>query len=87
MCMKPLSGANFRCRRQATTPLDGYQTTEVTVNKDTQTPGGTARFSLKAGAVKCYFLTAEHHSAFLGQIRGMVQGKNLRSCTMQSYSN
>ena len=31
-------------------PVD--QTTEVTVNKDTQTPGGTSRFSLKAGAVK-----------------------------------
>ena len=51
------------------------QTTEVTVNKDTQTPGGTARFSLKAGAIKRYYITAEHRSAFLGQIRGMVQGK------------
>ena len=54
-------------------PVD--QTTEVTVNKDTQTPGGTARFSLKAGAIKRYYITAEHRSAFLGQIRGMVQGK------------
>ena len=51
------------------------QTTEVTVNKDTQTPGGTARFSLKAGAIKRYYKTAEHCSAFLGQIRGMVLGK------------
>ena len=51
------------------------QTTEVTVNKDTQTPGGTGRFSLKAGAIKMYYITAEHRSAFLGQIRGMVQGK------------
>ena len=31
-------------------PVD--QITEVTVNKDTQTPGGTSRFSLKAGAIK-----------------------------------
>ena len=54
-------------------PVD--QTTEVTVNKDTQTPGGTARFSLKAGAIKRYYIIAEHYSAFLGQIRGMVQGK------------
>ena len=54
-------------------PVD--QTTEVTVNKDTQTPGCTARFSLNAGAIKRYYIIAEHRSAFLGQIRGMVQGK------------
>ena len=47
-------------------PVD--QTTEVTVNKDTQTPGGTARFSLKAGAIKRYYITFEHRSAFLGQM-------------------
>ncbi len=35
-------------------PVD--QTTEVTINKDTQTPGGTARFSLKAGAIKRYYM-------------------------------
>lgn len=45
-------------------PVD--ETTEVTVNKDTQTPGGTTRFSLKAGAIKRYYLTAEHRSVFLG---------------------
>ncbi|XP_030267556.1 uncharacterized protein LOC115578638 [Sparus aurata] len=38
-------------------PVD--QTIEVTVNKVTQTPGGTSRFSLKAGAVRRYYLTAE----------------------------
>lgn len=54
-------------------PVD--QTTEVTVNKDTQTPGGTTRFSLKPGAIKRYYLTAEHRSAFLGLVRKMVQGK------------
>ena len=54
-------------------PVD--QTTEVTVNKDTQTPGGTARFSLKAASVQRYYLTAEYRSAFLGQLRELVQGK------------
>ena len=39
-------------------PVD--QTTEVTVNKDTQTPGGTARFSMKAGAIKRYYIIVEH---------------------------
>lgn len=53
-------------------PVD--QTTEVTVNKDTQTPGGTSGFSLKAGAIKRYYMTAEHRSAFLGQLRDMIQG-------------
>ncbi len=54
-------------------PVD--KTTEVTINKDTQTPGGTARFSLKAGAIKWYYMTAEHCSAFLGQIRQIALGK------------
>ncbi len=52
-------------------PVD--QTIEVTVNKDTQTPGGTTRFSLKSGAIKRYYITAEYRSAFLGQLRDMVQ--------------
>ena len=43
------------------------QAIEVTVNKDTQMPGGTSRFNLKAGAVKRYYITAEHGSAFLGE--------------------
>ena len=55
-------------------PVD--QTTEVTVNKDTQTPGGTTRFSLKASSVKRFYLTAEYRSAFLGQLRDLVKGSN-----------
>lgn len=51
-------------------PVD--QALEVTVNRDTQTPGGTTRFSLKSGAVKRYYITSEHRSAFLGQLRDMV---------------
>ncbi|KAK3728046.1 hypothetical protein QZH41_015787, partial [Actinostola sp. cb2023] len=54
-------------------PVD--QTTEVTVNKDTQTPGGTAGFSLKPATVQRYYITAEYRSAFLGQLRDMVQGE------------
>ena len=45
------------------------QTTEVTVNRDTETPGGTTRLRLKSGAVKRYYVTSEHRSAFLGQMR------------------
>ena len=58
-------------------PVD--QTTEVTVNKDTQNPGGTTRFSLKPATVQRYYLTAEYRSAFLGQLRNMVQGSNLET--------
>jgi hypothetical protein len=52
-------------------PVD--QTVEETVNKDTQTAGGTRGFSLRAGAVSKYYLTAEHRSASLRQFRTMVQ--------------
>lgn len=52
-------------------PVD--QTIEVTVNKDTQTQGGTSRFSLKPGAVKRYYITAEYRSAFLHNLRTFVE--------------
>ena len=55
-------------------PVD--QTAEVTVNPDTQNPGGTTRFSLKPATVQHYYLTAEYRSAFLAQLRNMVQGSN-----------
>ncbi|KAL8570914.1 hypothetical protein ACOMHN_023587 [Nucella lapillus] len=51
-------------------PVD--QTTEVTVNRDTQTVGGTTKFSLKPGAVSKYYLTAEYRNAFLTKLRNMV---------------
>ena len=38
-------------------PVD--QAIEETVNKDTQTPGGTKGFSLKHGAVTRYYLTSD----------------------------
>ena len=43
-------------------PVD--QTCEETVNKDTQTAGGTEGFSLKAGAVSMYYIVAEYRSIF-----------------------
>ena len=48
------------------------QTIEKTINKDTQTAGGTKGFSLKSGAVQKYYLNAEHRSLFLRQLREMV---------------
>ena len=44
------------------------------MNKDTQTAGGTAWFSLKAGAIKRYYITAEYRSAFLRNLRKMTKG-------------
>ena len=52
------------------------QTVEDTVNKDTQTAGGTKGFSLKPCAVSKYYLTAEHRSVSLRQFRAMVDVKN-----------
>ena len=51
-------------------PVD--QATEETVNKDTQTAGGTKGFSLKSGAVSKYYLTSEYRSRYLKQLRDMV---------------
>ena len=44
-------------------------TTDETVNKDTQTSGGTRRFSLKPGAVSRYYLAAGHRAGALRQLR------------------
>ena len=49
-------------------PVD--QTIEETVNKDTQTPGGTEGFSLKPAALSRYYLTAEHRSTCLRATTG-----------------
>ena len=47
------------------------------MHKDTaQNPGGTTSFSLKPAIVQHYYLTAEYQSAFLGQLRNMVQASN-----------
>jgi hypothetical protein len=49
------------------------QTIEVTDNIDTQTSGGTTKFSLKQSAVKRYYLTTEHRSFFPRQLKNMVK--------------
>ena len=51
-------------------PVD--QTCEETVNKNTQTSGGTKGFSLKAGAVSKYYIVAEYRSIFLKQLKDML---------------
>ena len=58
-------------------PID--QSIEETVNKDTKTSGGTARFSLKPGAVKRYYITAEYRSSFLHLIRKFIESGSSRS--------
>lgn len=54
-------------------PVD--QTIEVTVNRDTQTPGGTKGFSLKPAALSRYYLTAEHRSICLKKLRDLTDIK------------
>ena len=48
-------------------PVD--QRIEETINKDTQTAGGTKGFSLKPAAVMKHYLTAEYRSTYLRQLR------------------
>ncbi|KAL9979552.1 hypothetical protein ACROYT_G017230 [Oculina patagonica] len=51
-------------------PVD--QACEETVNKDTQTAGGTKGFSLKPRALSKYYLTAEYRSIFMRQLKEMI---------------
>lgn len=51
-------------------PVD--QACEETVNKDTQTSGGTKGFSLKPKAVNKYYLIAEYRSIFMRNLRDML---------------
>ena len=48
------------------------QTIEETINKDTQTPGGTKGFSTREGAVKKVYITAEYLSRCVRYMRAMV---------------
>ena len=57
--------ASFQFYYLVSTLLDEYQLMklqvgEVTVNKDTQTPGDTTGFSLKPAALQQFYMTAEH---------------------------
>ena len=50
-------------------PVD--QACEETVNKDTQTPGGTKVFRLKPKAVNKYYLVTEYRSIFMRKLKDM----------------
>ena len=54
-------------------PMD--QTIEETVNKDTQTSGGTKGFSLNANAVSRYYITADFKRSCLRQIRQSINSR------------
>ena len=45
---------------------------DETVNKDTQTHGGTNGFNLKPGAVSRYYITAEYRSTYFRQLKESV---------------
>ena len=63
---RPLSQWWITCSAEKRTSI---RQNEETVKKDTQTAGGTRGFSLKSGAVSCYYLTAEHRAGALKQLR------------------
>ena len=48
------------------------QTLEVTANKDTQTAGRIRRFSLNAGVVSHYYITAYYKKYCVRQSKEMV---------------
>ena len=52
------------------------QTIEETVNKDTQTSGGTRGFSLRPGAVSRYYCTAEYRASAMRQLHEAICVQN-----------
>ena len=62
----------FSVQRKSHNPfgkIPAEQAIDETINKDIQTPGSTKGFSLNPAATKRYYLTAEHRSTFLRQLR------------------
>ncbi|CAG9821970.1 unnamed protein product [Phaedon cochleariae] len=59
-------------------PVD--QAIEETVNKDTQTPGGTKGFSLKKQAVARYYVNAEHRASALRNLRSILSSSKTSQC-------
>ena len=57
-------------------PVD--QACEETVNKDTQTAGGSKGFSFKAGAESKYYLVAEYRSIFQRLMKDMLDSNKSR---------
>ena len=65
----------WRVQRKSQTPfgkIPADQAIEETINKNTQTSGGTKGFNLKSAASTRYYLTAEHRSMCLRQLRHML---------------
>ena len=59
-------------------PID--EAIEVTVNRDTQTPGGTKGFSLQAAPLEKYYIGAEFRSASVRDLRQMTNNVTSRNC-------
>ena len=57
-------------------PVD--QTIEETINKDTQTAGGTTGFSTKRNAVSKYNITADDRARYVKEMRSMIDIKKSR---------
>ena len=60
----------FTYKGQPIWKIPVHQTTEVTQTAQ----GGTSCFSLQPTVMKRYYITAEHRSAFLGQLQDVING-------------
>lgn len=70
-----LQNGGFSVQRSSTNPFGRIpvdQCVETTINRDTQTHGGTKGFSLKPGALSRYYLTAEYRSSYLRILKDTV---------------
>jgi len=68
-----LKSVGFAVQLREDNPFDKIpvdQACKETVNKDTQSPGGTKGFSLKPKAINKYRLVAEYRSIFYEEFEG-----------------
>ena len=57
------------------------QIVEETINKDTQTAGGTKGISMKQNAVSKYYITADDRASFVREMRSIVNVRNKGTLT------
>ena len=74
-----LENGGFSCQIGPVTtferiPID--QTIEETINKDTQTAGGTKGFSTRKNAVSKYYITADDRANYVKKLRAMIDTRN-----------
>ena len=74
-----IPNGGFAVQLTSESPFPVDQAVEETVNKDTQTAGGTKGFSLKPSSVQKHYMISEFRTSFLGNLRDMCNTAGQKS--------